>query len=326
MTASFLNENAAHLLLESSTDSLLTTNDLISQVEEHLLGGDRDNLNFLASDMDDTQTTISLADNPNGVTTGSYIGVDLELMYVRNIDSTSGAITVKRAMLGSRAGAHDQDIQVYIDPLFNKWSIYRALNVEIASLSGADNGLFAVKDWTALTQPVQRTYDVPLANTDMMYLLEARWDSVGPERYWPRVNRRQMQVIRDLQTDTGTSGVSVRIEDSWAYPGAFTPGRRIVFRYAAGFSPLSPVLTDDASLATGMLSFQLDIPAIGAAARLMGVRGAKRTFIERAVGSRRPSEVPPGADVQAAQVLMTLLNDRTQSEADRLRQLFPNTE
>jgi len=288
-----------------------------------LYGGDRDNLNFLTSPLNDTETTIQLADGPSGVTTGSYLGINLEKLYVRAIDPTSGALTVRRGMLGSQPTGHDQDSLVYIDPLFDKWSIFRALNVEIASLSGADNGLFAERAFTTMTQPVQRTYDVPAANTDLMFILEIRWDSYGPERYWAKVDRRQYEVIRDVQTDTGTSGMSIRIEDSRIFPGAFTPGRRMVVRYAAGFSPLSRNLADDASLATGMAATMLDIPAIGAAARLMGVRAAKRTFIERAVGSRRPSEVPAGATAQAASVLLALMNARIVSEAERLRQLWP---
>lgn len=318
-----LGESSSHILLENSPDSLLTTDDMISQVEEHLLGGDRDNLNFLTTGIAATDTTLNLSDALSGVTTGSYLGVDIEVMYVRNIDPTSNQLTVMRGMLGSQAVSHDTGRLVYIDPLFTRWSIFRALNSEISQLSGADNGLFAIKEFTLTTQSVQKTYDVPLANTDLLGVLEIRWDSYGPERYWARVNRRQWQVIRDLQTDTGTSGMSIRIEDSVIYPGSFTPGRRMVVRYYSGFSPLSRTLTDDVTLATGISGDMLDIPALGAAARLMGVRSAKRTFIERAIGSRRPSEVPAGASVQSAQILMKLHDDRVQSEADRLRQLYP---
>ena len=98
----------------------------------------------------------------------------------------------------------------------------------------------------------------------------------------------------------------------------------MVIRYASRLQTLSSTLTDDAAATTGLLTNQLDIPALGAAARLMGVREAKRTFIERSVDSRRAAEVPAGSSARAAAVLMQLLNGRIKSEADRLRQLFPD--
>jgi hypothetical protein len=297
---------------------MVTTDGLVTQVETHLLGGDRDELNFLTASMGTSDTTLTLERSLSGAVEGSYLGVDLELMYVKSVDATSQTLTVHRGMTGSPVTTHASGAVVYINPLFSKWAIWNALNVEIVSLSGADNGLFAEKSFTVLSTPVQKTYDVPALNADLRRILEIRYDSVGPEKYWPEVRRRQYAVIRDVTMDSTTAtGLAVRIESS------FIGGRRIVIRYAGDFLPLSTDLNDNAATTTLLTANMIDIPALGAAARLMGVREAKRSFVERAVDSRRASEVSSGSSSRAAGVLLQLLNGRIKSEADRLRNLWP---
>lgn len=296
-----------------------TTDSLITEVEDHLLGGDRDELNELGSGIADSDTTLTLAMDLSGVTEGSYLGLDLEVLYVKSVDSTAKVATVRRGMLGSTAAAHAQGALVYVNPLFSKWQIFKNLNIEISSLSGADNGLYAETAFTLVSSPVQKTYDIPLANNDIRKLLEIRYDAVGAERYWPVVPLRHCQVIRDVTTDTNNvSGLAIRIEES------FMPGRSLVVRYAGDFSPLSSTLSDNAAVTTKLGPTMLDIPALGAAARLMGVREAKRTFVERSVDTRRSAEVPAGSSARAAGVLLQLLSGRITSEAARLAQKWPD--
>ena len=321
-----LTEGGGPFLLESDDVAEFTTEDLISQVEEHLLGGDRDELNELANAIGYSDSTLTLTMPLSGMTQGSYFTLDLEVLYAKSVDNTSSVVTVRRGMLGSAPAAHDAGTLVYVNPLFTNWSIWRALNIEINSLSAADNGIFAVKSVELVTQPVQVTYDLPVANLDLRSLLEIRWNDVGAQRAWPKVPLRNVQMIRDLTTDTGTSGLSFRIDYNTTSGGAnWVPGRRMVVRYAANFETLSTSMSDDAAATTGLGPTMIDIPAMGAAARLMGVRGAKRTFIERSVDTRRAAEVPAGAATGAYQVLMQIADRRIKSEAARLRQLFPDS-
>lgn len=298
---------------------MTTTDSLITEVEDHLLGGDRDALNELAASIVDSDTTMTFTMPLDAISEGSYLGIDLEVIYVKSVDSTSLVATVRRGMLGSTAAAHTDGALVYINPLFSKWQIWKALNVEIDSLSGADNGLFAETAFTLTTQAVRRTYDIPVLNNDLRQILEIRYNAPGAENYWPVVSKRDFQVIRDLTSDTAnTSGLSIRIDNS------FVPGRDLVVRYAGDFTHLSSDLTDNAVTTTKLGATMLDIPALGAAARLMGVREAKRTFVERSVDTRRAAEVPAGSSARAASVLLNLLGGRIKSEAARLRQRWPD--
>ncbi len=298
---------------------MTTTADLISETEDHLLGGDRDALNGLLTGITSSDTTVTFEMPLETISTGAYLGIDLEVLYVKSVDSTSSVATVRRGMLGSTAATHATGALVYVNPLFSKWQIFKALNIEIASLSGADNGLFAETAFTLTTQSVQRTYNIPDANVDLRQILEIRYDSPGAENYWPVVPKRHFMVIRDLEADaTNTSGMSIRIDDS------FVPGRDLVVRYAGDFTALSSTLSSDAQTTTKLGATMLDIPAIGAAARLMAGRVAKRTFIERSVDTRRASEVPASASGQAYFVLKDVMAGRIKSEAARLRQKWPD--
>ena len=294
-----------------------TTDTLITETENHLLGGERDEQNRLTGDIGTGDTSLTFDFALGGILQGAYVCIDLEVMYVWSVNSASNSATVQRGQLGSAPAAHTAGTIVYVNPLFSKWSIFKALNVEITDLSSADNGLYRERSFELTTQPVNKNYTVPADNADLIDVLEVRWREVGPENLWPRVPYRSFQVIRDLDNRVaGNSGISLRMEYS------FTPGRPLVVRYAANFSQLAS-MTDDAAAVTGLSSTMLDIPPLGAAARLMGVREAKRAFVERAVNSRRASEVPGGEAARAAGVLLQLLNERVKAEAARLRRLWP---
>lgn len=297
---------------------MTTTDSLITECEGHLLSGDRDEQNRLTSTIGAGDDTLTFDFPLAGIQKGAYVCLDLEVMYVWSVNTTSRSATVQRAMLGSAAGSHSAGTVAYVNPLFSKWQMFKAINVEIQDLSSADNGLFAERAFTLTTQSVQKVYSVPLANTDLSDVLEIRWQETGPELLWPRVRRGEYQVIRDLDNSTASdTGLSLRIESS------FTPGRNLIVRYAADFSTLASI-SDDVATTTGLSATMLDIPPLGAAARLMGVREAKRAFTERAVNSRRASEVPGGESARAAGVLLQLLNSRIKDEAARLRRRWPN--
>ncbi|HLZ08404.1 MAG TPA: hypothetical protein VKT80_07455, partial [Chloroflexota bacterium] len=146
---------------------MTTTADLISECEDHLLGGDRDAINQLLVDIGAGDTTITFSMPLDAISQGSYLGIDLEVIYVVSVDSTSSVATVIRGMVGSVAASHPATTLVYVNPIFSKWEIFKAINIEISSLSGADNGLFAETAFTLNTQSVRRTYDVPTLNSDI---------------------------------------------------------------------------------------------------------------------------------------------------------------
>jgi hypothetical protein len=301
-----------------------TLGSVISETERRLLAGDRDQMNQLSSSMDGVTTTVGLANQVNGVTAGSYIAIDLEVMYVTAISGQNA--TVIRGFDGSSADAHANASIVYVNPKFSKWSIANEVNAEVRDLSAPPNGLFQAKSWTDTTKPVQKTYTIPSANTDILAFLDIRYLPPGPELRWDRISRWDIQgPMRDMPTSgTGgfTSGMAFRIE-----PPLY-PGRTLRVTYAGPFTEFTLTgtshLADDTVTTTGLPLSATDIPSLGAAARLMGVREAKRAFTENEVDTRRAGEVPPGSASKAAQTIMAILNERIHTEYLRLRKQWPD--
>src|SRR5439155_7776767 len=145
------------------------------------------------------------------------------------------------------------------------------LNVEIRDVSTPPNGLWQAKHFTLTTQPVKRTYTIPTLNSDLLDVLEVRYIEPGAEKAWVRMSRWEFSVLRNMPTSgdgSFTTGFGLRF-DRGMYPG-----RTMNVVYAAPFSELA-TLTDDVVSVTGLPATAVDIPPLGAAARLMGVREAK---------------------------------------------------
>lgn len=299
----------------------VTFSTLISDTERHLLAGDRDQLNQLASDLSPTDTSVSFGFDLQGIQPGAYVAVDLEVMYVWDVNDTARTATVQRGMVGSTPATHTNGTVISANPKFSKYDIANAVNMEIRDLSSPPNGLWQVKNFIVTTKPVQKTYEIPAAATDLLDILEVRYQPPGPELRWDRIWGDQITVMRQMpQTGSTvtfpTTGMGFRIEKT------LYPGRQMTVRYAAPFQELVD-LDDDVMTVSGLTQSQLDIPPLGAAARLMGVREAKRTFAEAEVDTRRASETPPGAAARAAQTLLALLNERIRTEYMRLIQTWP---
>jgi hypothetical protein len=293
---------------------MTTTGDLISATERLLLSGDREQLNRLTTTIDADDMWIVFDFELDGIQPGAYVALDLEILYVWSVDVDTNTALVQRGMVSSTAASHTAGTVAFVNPKFSKFDILNAINVELDDLSPE---LFQVKAFDLTTLPVSHNYTVPDAT--ILQVLEVAWLPPGAEVRWARIPRTSFSVLRGMPLSgegASTTGVELKI----APPGV--PGRPMRVRYATSFDHLSDV-TEDAHLVSGLATSSLDIPPLGAAARLMGVREAKRTFVEAEVDTRRANEVPPGATGRAAQLLYQQVASRIKSEAAALRQQWP---
>lgn len=297
---------------------ILSTELWLSEVEMNLLSGDKDERNLLANSVDSTETTFTFSGPLEGIQAGAYLGIDLEQLYVVDAGSSSTTATVIRGQLGSIPTAHAAGAVVYVNPRFSRWQMLRALNAELRDMSAPPNMIFQVKDFQLTTQPVAMTYAVPAENTDIISLLELRYSYPDAYKAWPRVTRNTYSILRNMPTSDFASGMAIRLDEN------VYPGRTLQVRYAAPFTELDGLVTDVVA-ATGIPVTAVDIPPLGAAARLMGVREAKRSFTESEGDSRRSQEVPSGSAARAAGAILAVLNQRIRSEASRLKTQFPET-
>jgi hypothetical protein len=302
---------------------MTTAANLVEETREHLYSSSRDQLNTLAVGPGANDTTLTFTYALDQIQPGAEISIDVETIYVWATNESARTATVQRGYKGSTASNHDTGSLVYVNPLFSGYKIFGALNQEIRDLGAPPNGLFRVSNWQDTTQPVRKTYPVPQAVTTapIHYILQVNYHEPGPEYLWIRMVRWEFEVLRQMPNDpTNNDGFAFNMAVKILRP--MYPGRALNFVYATGFTEFS-FLDDDAIVVTGLPASALDIPPLGAAARLMGVREAKRTFTESEVDTRRASEVPVGSASRAAQTLLELLNQRIRTELSRLLLQYP---
>lgn len=291
---------------------MTTTADLINETKRYLYSQHREPLNKLSGSHNNSQTTITFANDPgNNLNPGAYLSCELEIMYVWSVTGLSA--TVQRGMLGSTAASHADGTLVTINARFPDFTIFEALNADLDDLSAPSSGLYAVQETTLQYNPAVQGYDLTGA-TNVINILRVRHDTPGPWKSWPEIHRWQLKYQQPVG-DFPSTMTLVLYEPGW-------PGLDIRVTYSQVFGHLTS-LTDDALAITGMTNTMDDIPPLGAAARLSGVREVARNFTEAQSDPRRATEVPPNAQLAGATQLLRLRQSRITAEAQRLNNQYP---
>jgi hypothetical protein len=292
---------------------MTTGTDLIQETRRHLYSGDREELNKLNGTISSSSATFTATYTLGGIQAGSVVEMDTELMYVWAVDAPTKVATIQRAHLGSTAASHTDGALVRVNPKFSDFAIFQAINEDLADLSSPLNGMFQMKTVNLTYNATYRGYDMTSV-TDVIDIYEIRYESIGPDRYWPEITA--WNLTRNMDTSEFASGLALMLSE------AADPGQTLRVRYKAPFVALSAV-TDNVTTISGLHAQALDIPPLGAAARLVGPREVKRGFMEHQGEPRRAEEVPAGQQLRSAQGLMGMRRARLHSEAARLYAMYP---
>lgn len=294
---------------------MTTLANLIQESKRYLLPTTQEAINTLSGSHNASTTTITFSqDITNHLSSGSYIAVDLEVMYVWSVTTSSKTATVQRGMQGSIAATHADAALVTFNPRFPDFSIAQAINADLDDLSSPTNGLYQVPATITLTyQPQINGYNLT-GISDFLNILSVRYDIPGPWKTWPEL--RHYKIIRNMATADFASGTAIVMEDQ-AYPG-----RSVRVTYSAPFTHFT-ALTDDITTVAGLPASCADIPPLGAAARLAAVRETQRNQFESQSDPRRATEVPPNAQLAGATALQRLRMSRIKAEAARLNNNYP---
>jgi hypothetical protein len=93
----------------------VTMQDIVDRTHRMVNGSRRQTFNVLATTIDDTNTVIPFSQPMSGITPGSFLGVDNEIMYVFSISSGGQNATVRRGIFDTVPAAHTADTLVEID-------------------------------------------------------------------------------------------------------------------------------------------------------------------------------------------------------------------
>jgi hypothetical protein len=277
---------------------------LTDYVEEH---------DVLATDVNDSGTTLNFTYDTAGIVEGSIIEIGTELMYVFSVNSTNNDATVKRGFRGTTAAAHSSGDLVTVNPKFPAQFVLNAVNDELADLSSPQNGLYQMKTVELTFNAAQDGYNLTGVTDDILSIYQVTYSDVGAEASEPVISSWTLR--RDRNTSSFASGYALVLhDDGW-------PGQTVRVQYKTGFTALSA--TSTALSTVGLHASAYDLPSLGAALRLMSTRPVRREFIDEQGSSRRADEVPAGAISASMRDLRALRETRINAEAARLDQKYP---
>lgn len=289
----------------------VTAQTLVYSTRLHLLGNRREPLNRLAADTVPGAVSLELEFPPGGVQEGSTVQIGLELFYVWSVSGQTA--TVQPGYDNSVETAHDQGDLVTVNPKYPDHRILQALNDDLLDLS-APGGLYRTRTVDLTWVDTAGGYDLT-GVTDLLDLNDVWAQRAGvTSKDWVPVSNYRLE--RNADTGVFPSGFAVYF-DSINEPGAV-----LRLRYRSGFSPLVN-LTDDAAAVTGLPLTALDIPPLGAAARLLRDQEVVRNSIDSQGDTRRAEEVPAGAVRRSADGLWADRARRIRNETARLGQANP---
>src|SRR5210317_567134 len=268
----------------------------------------------LGASLNSTEAVVSFAlpsSTVPGVVAGATIEVGTELMYVFSV--TSGAATVRRGYKGSEATTHTIGDLVTVNPKFPAYQILDALNHELRDLSSPQHGLFQIKTVEVTFNAAQDGYDLTGVTDDILSIYQVTYSDPGSEASEPSITNFSLR--RDRNTASFASGYGLILHsDGW-------PGETVRVLYKTGFPTLAGPST--ALSTTGLHVEAYDLPALGAALRLMSSRPIRREFLDEQGSSRMAEEVPAGAVSASMRDLTMLRLDRINAETTRLNGQYP---
>jgi hypothetical protein len=294
-----------------------TTLDWIEETKRHLLSGDRENLNRLNGAINSSATTLVYEFDQGGIIAGAVLEIDLESMYVWSVSTGTKTATVQRGFNGSTAASHSDDAIIRVNPRFPHWTIFVALNQELADLSSPANGLFQVNSEDVVTTAGVVGYDLTLSDDNFLGIIEVHAEIDTQSDFWKRVDNYRVMQEWNVVGDVGVPGLI--LAEHWVGSGTI----RVTYRQTFTPLPMATYVTDDVNTVSGLPASCNDIPPLGAAVRLAMPRGIKRSFDESQGEPRRASEVEALAMVQNASALLAYRDRRIAAEVSRLHHLYP---
>ena len=250
--------------------------DMIADTRRLAYGSMADQLNFIAADTPADATELVMAMDLTGITPGMTLSSGLNVYYVKSLITSEKKVVVFPNYDNSRSEALPAGAPVMIRPRATDWQLFNNVNWEIQQLSSARNGLYKVGYWTSAIDVTWQTYAVPAEAQGMVSLLRVRCRWPATPDIWSDLPDYTFDYQQDQQIIKLRRNLPASSELLFVYKNTFTPATS---------------LTDDIEVDCGMAPEQLDIPPLGAAARLLRTTEARRVQIHAQGDSRRAEEV-----------------------------------
>lgn len=314
-----------------------TVAQLVTDTIAHLMGTTRDQLNLLENNLSlqsvNYVDTVQLTYPLGGAVVGAYISIDDETMIILNTNQASQQLTVLRGQKNSLLATHTAGAVVTVDPPFPRWTVMQALQDEIRSWGPQ---VFQVLTTDIATQSQVRGYDLGMIQPffrvldvtmtpppfvgQPLYVVYAANGST--DNSWPSVPFHEVQSADTTGFPSG-NGLVIDTSNGLVIPGTLHVTYTAPFdvdgvRSSVPWGDNSDLLAD-----VGLDVSDLDIPAYGAAWRLLAFREVRRTFTNLQGQPRDAQEVPALAIQQAAAGFKQMRDSRLADAMFRLANRFP---
>jgi hypothetical protein len=246
----------------------------------------------------------------DGIQKGMLLSSGLNVWFVKGVYSTDNTVFVIPGYDNSPKNAVTAGDMLYVRPRMTDWFAFNAINDQLRSMSSPEAGLYKIGTWVADVDPTYQTYEVPVAAADMINILRVRWRWPGTTDVWSSLAPRHYRWVYSTQQNVVRLLISI------------PSGTEIEFTYKAPFGQATS-LDDDPVADLGLSDSMLDIPALGAAVKLLFTTESRRTQVSTQGDSRRPDEVPVSSNSAIAGQMSRLYKARVQEEMSRLVTRIP---
>lgn len=287
---------------------------MIEDVRHHVYGGTVQETNWLNGAIASGDVTVNLLNQiGSAATVGAIIAIDLEEMQVQS--SSGQALTVVRGVNGTTAASHSSGATVEVLPKFSRFRIMQLINQDLDDLSSPSNGLFQVKTVNLTFNPIIRGYDMTgVTATDVIAVQEIRAKQPTGAQFWTDIRDCRLSRNMDVADFPSTLALFLYEDKGW-------PGQTMHVRYRAPFTHFAN-LTDDAQSVAGLPPSANDLPALGAALKIVEPREIQRNFLSAQRDPMIMETVPPGSVLKSYQGLAMRRAERVMAEAARLERQY----
>ena len=240
----------------------------------------------------------------SGFSTG-LVEIAEELVYVQDIDSTTGLFTgVLRGFRGTTAATHAAGVRVRNNPRFPIIAVKRAINDTITSLYPK---ISAVKTTEITVKGYVAQYDLP-SNTNGV--ISVFYKKPGAAKTWLPSNRWNFDTTGASNSSTGKC---VNVYDAVA-------GYPVQVVYTVNPSTLN--IGENYTTVTGLPDYTRDVVILGACWRLASFIESARIANVTAEQSILNAQSPAGVSTNLAKYFLGMFTQRLQEAQERQKTEF----
>lgn len=295
---------------------MTTLEDLRQKIRQQILGYTRDQqqISMLTQNITASDTSFTLDTSTLSVISRGLVEIDEELILVKQVDNTTGTLSVMGGVLGrgregTTAASHSTGALVTMSPVMPRQGITNAINDTIIAM-GSELRVVKTVEISKLAPVFE--YALPAEAIGVHYVVG---QTIGPSKIWFPMPRWRFN--EDANTTDFPSGKSLQLMDD------IIPGRAMRVAYYVHPGELSTG-TDDWTAVTGYPDSAKDIAVWGAVARLVPSYEVARLQAQSIEGTERDNLIPAKAALQTAEYYRSLYQDALAREVKRFYDESPN--